>query len=157
MYELSSNFPYWFGDYVMLTLAYYLGNIHYIGMVMSVYNMDNPQGVTIHVGRLERDKKINKVLQRVQYLREYDKFSEFRFTKIVNERISEIECSCDVSLLCAGIGDRREIYNRLTTNSFYKALGYFNATYVRVILCYFCPPLYKFLCSIYHLFKKSNP
>lgn len=75
---------YWFGDYRILTFAYYYGKIISLPDVMSIYNYNNIKGVMYNVD-------IEKIKIRKEYLKQYNDFSKNRYKKIIDERIREID------------------------------------------------------------------
>lgn len=93
MVESEFSKRYWFGDYVFLTIAYYAGNVVMLPDVMSVYNYNNPMGVTFINSNMQDEQKREKALQRADYLREYNVYTNTRFNEIVCKRICEIEFS----------------------------------------------------------------
>lgn len=89
---------FWAGDYAMLTLNYDKGSIVSLPDVMSVYNANNPAGITYQNANLKPEMAIKKMQERANYLKKYNEYTEYRHKEIVDERIKEIELSC---LICA--------------------------------------------------------
>ena len=78
---------YWFGDYTMLTLAYSKGKIRYIAKTMSVYSYNNVSGETYNLLK-SLDSLIKKEELRDEYLIKYNKYTNNKFSKIVNDRLA---------------------------------------------------------------------
>ena len=79
---------YWFGDYIKLTLAYYYGDVYCLPNVTSVYNYNNPNGMTVTIYKKNNNsKKIDKLELIKDYLNQYNKYTNFKFENIVNEKI----------------------------------------------------------------------
>ncbi len=92
-YQPEWSIGYWFGDYVILTMAYAYGRIDVLPDVMSVYNFNNPNGMTIGVNSEGEAKRIEATRGRAVYLRKYlshvtvDNATE----TIINTRIKAID------------------------------------------------------------------
>lgn len=63
---------YWFGDYVMITNAFYYGTLDVLPDVMSVYRCNNPNGYTKKVNS-DLETWIKHEIQRAEYLDKYIK------------------------------------------------------------------------------------
>ena len=82
---------YWFGDYIYLTHALACGNIYCLPDVMSRYNAHTANGVTILIQGGSREEYLARMMEKTDYLREYDTFTEGRFHGIVEEQIVSME------------------------------------------------------------------
>lgn len=80
---------YWFGDYVRLTMAYYYGKVVALPDVMSVYNWNNPKGMTVKVWKNRTSKSIEKIKLKKEYLLEYNKITNNKYKEIVDKKIME--------------------------------------------------------------------
>lgn len=86
--------PYWFGDYIILTTSYFYGPVYYLKSVMSVYNK-NASGETMSRWTGDTIKRIYDDRLRIQYLREYNELTNYRYDEIVSKRIRLIERECN--------------------------------------------------------------
>ena len=87
---------FWFGDYIRLTYGKVSGAIGYLPFIMSVYNYNNKQGVTRQIKDTAVEKKIKRILERAVYLKLLDSYSDYKYTKIIHERIYDIEFEADL-------------------------------------------------------------
>lgn len=92
-YPEEMELQYWFlfGDYVLLTYLHSCGSVVALPQIMSVYNSNNPSGITYNIraggmGRINKNK-----LELVSYLQEFNIFTNRRFEKAINLRIGKIE------------------------------------------------------------------
>ena len=115
---------YWFGDYVFLTVYFCRGKLAVLPDMMSVYNFNNKKGLTYEVYNKKEIKTIlDKIELRKQYLIDYNKYTNNKYEKIINERIKEIEMSLIIIQLDKGLlkkKDFHELRKQLLNNSFYK-------------------------------------
>lgn len=76
---------YWAGDYALLTLAHYKGQIACLPYVMSVYNNNNPNGKI----RREMDVNVSSRIRRFEkskdYLDNYNEYTNKKYDKIICE------------------------------------------------------------------------
>lgn len=87
---------YWFGDYIYLTLGKISGAVGYLPVIMSVYNYNNKQGITRQIKDATIEKKIQRILERADYLKLLDSYSEYKYTEIIHARIDDIEFDADL-------------------------------------------------------------
>lgn len=73
---------YWFGDLVMLTWAFYRGNVVALPKVMSIYNCNNPNGV---MKSFYNSKKIIIEAEK-KYFNEFDVETNYKYTKVIRKR-----------------------------------------------------------------------
>lgn len=78
---------FWSGDYAMLTLAKYYGEVYCLPDVMSVYNANNSAGSTKQTNK-SYENYIRRIRARVNYLQKYDEFTQYKFSEIVRSRIA---------------------------------------------------------------------
>ncbi len=82
---------YWFGDYIYLTHSLAHGDIWFLPEVMSQYNAHTSNGVTILIQGGSAEAYIGRMLERAEYLRDYDVYTKGRFHDIVSEQIRSLE------------------------------------------------------------------
>lgn len=82
---------YWFGDYILLTMAYNLGKVVCLPMIMSVYNYNNKNGAMYWVRHMDLDSHIEKILDRKKYLKEFDEFTQKKYHDIILQKYIEID------------------------------------------------------------------
>lgn len=89
---------YWFGDYLLLTWAFYRGQVVCLPKVMSIYHYNNPNGVlkSIYNERAE----INRT-EMEKYLNEFNVYTNYKYDGIIQKkyqgidfRYLERECDC---------------------------------------------------------------
>ena len=80
---------YWFGDFVRLTKSYYYGKVVALPDVMSVYNWNNPKGMTVNVWKNRTSKSIEKIKLKKEYLLEYNRMTNNKYKEIVDKKIIE--------------------------------------------------------------------
>lgn len=80
---------FWSGDYVYLTLAMYYGNVYVLPDIMSVYNANNPTGVTMQNKNDDYDRMIKRQRSLISYLKKYNEFTNNRYQEIVSARVCE--------------------------------------------------------------------
>ena len=80
---IPKEFRYWFGDFVILTSAFAKGCIGYIPMVMSVYRLNNPDGITYNNSKVA----IKKENERIEYLEKFNLATNKKFANIVTKVI----------------------------------------------------------------------
>ena len=85
---------YWFGDYMMLTWAFYLGQVAVLPYVMSVYHAKNPNGVMSALSRQDVDLWIKKIREQTEYLNQYNELTRLSFKQYVQNRIECVDYSC---------------------------------------------------------------
>ena len=89
--DYREQFPaVWCGDYAYLICAYALGTVAWINRVMSQYNYNNQAGVTWHNKQL-RKKETDREEKRAEFLKEYNRITDYRFNEIVTQRINRIK------------------------------------------------------------------
>lgn len=86
----------WAGDYVMLTMAFYMGEIVSLPYVMSVYNANNMGGITYKNNNSGIDVVISRLNSRIKYLEEYNKYTKERYDNTVNKEISRLKLECQL-------------------------------------------------------------
>ena len=108
---------YWFGDYVILTVAFAKGEIHFLPYIMSVYNFDK-SGVTYAYAHYNVDNALRKVKARKEYLEKYNRLTNGKFDKIINKRIIKIELDCIFlrSLNIRKYKEYKELRNEINKN-----------------------------------------
>lgn len=86
---------YWFGDYVRLTYLHSEGKIISLPYVMSQYNIGITTGALDKFNKSTEEQRRKGILDRCKYLKDFNKFSSYRFNNIINKRIlmSELEAS----------------------------------------------------------------
>lgn len=98
---------YWFEDFVRLTLGFNYGKIYYLKDTMSVYNKNNKEGVTYIISH-DKEKIISKNNEIIDFLIKYNKFTDNKYSEIVDLKINEIK----IKLLLAIEVDNYEEYKR---------------------------------------------
>lgn len=96
---------FWSGDYALLTLAIYYGDVYALSEVMSVYRTNVASGVTVQNTRKGYGYFMSCVKARIDYLKRYNKYTNFKFDDIVKARISECtikSSDCKEELIAAG-------------------------------------------------------
>lgn len=79
------EFKYWFGDYVMLTMAFNIGDIWFLPDIMSVYNYNNKAGMTC--SSYSDLRAFKQETLRVDFLNKYNDFTEYRFNSTIEKRL----------------------------------------------------------------------
>lgn len=91
LYEEFINFPnvnkFWFGDYVLLCLALFYGEIVYLPQVMSVYNKNNIQGVTYIKDHSSKNDLVEKEMIKKLFLEEFNKYTSNKYIEITQDLI----------------------------------------------------------------------
>ena len=80
---------YWFRDYIRLTVGFYYGKVVALPDIMSVYNWNNSGGITYSVWKKRNAKSLEKIQLKKEYLIEYNKFTNYKYEKIVDKKILE--------------------------------------------------------------------
>lgn len=81
---MPKEMRYWFGDYVVLTMAILSGQIGYIPKTMSQYNYNNTSGVT-YKNCLSVKLLLNKEKERIEYLEKYDVKSKYLYHELITK------------------------------------------------------------------------
>lgn len=87
---------YWFGDFVRLTWMFDQGEVVVIPQIMSVYNYRNSNSLLTSIDCLETKNRIEKYMQRVEYLKEYNEITNYRHNSVVLKRINDLNFTCYV-------------------------------------------------------------
>lgn len=83
---------YWFGDCVRLTTLFSKGPLAVLPQVMSVYNYNNTDGITVQIYNTEQKKKIiEKRMQRIEYYVAYNEKTNYRYDNAVKAAIYSYE------------------------------------------------------------------
>lgn len=90
-YQPDYALGYYFGDYVILTNAFFHGDVYCLPGCYSWYNGRNTKGVSMSVELGDKNHYIWTRQQRIQYLSEYNERTKNKFKTIVQKRINEIE------------------------------------------------------------------
>lgn len=85
---------YWFGDYMRLTWAFYLGEVVCLPQIMSVYNHGNSNGVMSNILCLGKNKQIDKRREYITYLNEYNEITKYKYNEYVEKEILLIDFEC---------------------------------------------------------------
>lgn len=80
---------FWSGDYRMLTLAMYYGDVYCLPEVMSVYNANIKSGVTMRNQNRGYSFFTDRVQRRIEYLKVYNQYTGGKFADAVMARIAE--------------------------------------------------------------------
>ncbi len=91
---ISVEKRFWFGDYMVLTQAFSEGQVAALPHVMSTYHCNNPNGVLRKINNLEMEEKIKKERARIEYLREFNIKTQFRYDEIIQARCKSIDYYC---------------------------------------------------------------
>lgn len=95
LYEKLINFPninkFWFGDYVLLCLALYYGDVVYLPQVMSIYNKNNVQGVTYIKDHSGKNNLVEKEMIKKFFLEEYNRYTSNKYIEITQDVIHYYE------------------------------------------------------------------
>lgn len=85
---------YMFGDYVMLTWAFYKGEVVCLSQMMSVYNFNNPNGLTKmnYNAGLMKKQKIER--DRISYLNEFNEKTQYRYNSVIAKRCKIMDYGC---------------------------------------------------------------
>ena len=86
--NFSKNF--WSGDYVYITMAKYYGEVYSLPDVMSVYNANVATGVTVKNSQSSYEANINRLMARMEYLNQYNEYTEHKYKEIIEARKAEI-------------------------------------------------------------------
>lgn len=79
-------YKYWFGDYTIVTWSYVNGTIAVLPQIMSVYDWNNPNGITY----LNAHSNKNTELDRINYLKEFDVYTKNNYYDIIHTVIDSI-------------------------------------------------------------------
>ncbi len=91
---ISVEKRFWFGDYMVLTQAFSEGQVAALPHVMSTYHCNNPNGVLRKINNLEMEEKIKKERASIEYLREFNIKTQFRYDEIIQARCKSIDYYC---------------------------------------------------------------
>lgn len=82
---------YWFGDYIMLTWAFYLGKVVCLPKIMSVYNFHNPNGVMKSI----YNSQVKTVTEEMKkYLNEYNEKTKNKYNEIIQKKCQNMDYGC---------------------------------------------------------------
>lgn len=116
---------YFFGDYIHLVNANAYGKVYALPQTMSVYNINNTAGMTYEMLVESQNGNAGKVLERKQFLEEYNEATNGRFSDIIRQRIAEIEFAAlkvklDYAIkLAKDKRDIKKLAEELTKNPYY--------------------------------------
>lgn len=79
------------GDYCLNLLAIYFGKIYYIDEFMSVYHVNVKGSHNYNAKRKDDMLKIDSANKRIEMLIEFNRFSDERFSSVINEKIKNLE------------------------------------------------------------------
>lgn len=85
---------YWSGDYKKLVIAKANGTVVCLPDVMSVYNYGNLNGATMQNINSSVDILIKKEAARIDFLMEYNEYTQYRFDTVVKKRIKNVDFLC---------------------------------------------------------------
>ena len=85
---------YWSGDYKKLVMAKANGTVVCLPDVMSVYNYGNLNGATMQNINSSVDVLIKKEAARIDFLVEYNEYTQYRFDTVVKKRIRDVDFLC---------------------------------------------------------------
>ena len=157
MNPVETKKKYWFGDFVRLTKSYYYGKVVALPDVMSVYNWNNVEGVTVNTWKKKNIKSVEKIQLKREYLIEYDNFTNRKYHDVVNKKIMEEEINILITRLDFLNNTKREymeIRKQLLNHEFYKEYCQ-NLSLIKKIKLYikiksyFTYKLYKFIKKFY--------
>lgn len=76
-----------FADYVMLCIAKDRGEVYSLPEVMSFYNFNNPEGITVDNGT-QLNKQIESTIERIEFLQDFDRATEHRHSEVIIKRMN---------------------------------------------------------------------
>lgn len=89
-YRVRDEYAYWcrfFSDYIRLCNAKDLGEVYCLPELMSVYNFNNPDGVT-NVYNDGFQKKLDQIEGLIEFLKEFDTFTDHRHSEVILKRLN---------------------------------------------------------------------
>lgn len=89
-YRVRDEYSYWcrfFSDYIRLCNAKDLGEVYCLPELMSVYDFNNPEGVT-NVYNKDFKKKLNQLEGQITFLKEFDEFTDHRHSEVILKRLN---------------------------------------------------------------------
>lgn len=72
----------WCGDYARLLFAFSKGTVIALPDIMSVYNFNNPEGVTFGLRKIKNN--LDKLTERLYFLNCYDGYTYHKYTNLIN-------------------------------------------------------------------------
>ena len=113
----TDNLPaVWCGDFARLLYAYSKGKVIAIPEVMSVYNINNINGVT-YKNCADNEKLVKKMQARKAFLVAYDKYTNQKNTEIILKRIRQLEFDIEILKLKKDLeenSNKCRVYKRLS-------------------------------------------
>jgi len=113
---------YWFGDYMMITWAFYRGQVVSLPNVMSVHNFNNPNGVIKSIYSKQPKANRNAI---EEYLNEYNIKTNYKFDEIIKIRyqgadFSYLESECyDIILHSSSKSESINAAKKLVSHEYY--------------------------------------
>lgn len=104
----------WCGDYARLLYAFSKGKVVCLPEIMSVYNINNSDGITWKVQ--DPKLKAKRAQERIDFLMKYDDFTEKKYEKIVKQRI-------DIASFDIALADFELYMSENKTNSQYRKIA----------------------------------
>lgn len=92
--KLINSNKYWFGDFMILCWSFYYGNICCLPDVMSVYNYNNPNGVTYTVFTNDYLSANKKYYEIVNFLFDYNQITNGKYCEVINRKILSVKKTC---------------------------------------------------------------
>lgn len=148
---------YWFGDYTMLTWAFYRGQVVSLPNVMSVQNYNNPNGVTRSIYNKKREMIKNTM---EEFLNEYNIKTNYKYDEIIKIKFKHIdfnylESKCyDIILHSSSKSENIDAAKKLISHEYYPICMNEKKGLQRLIRWYryegyFFYPLWKFVMNKY--------
>lgn len=132
---------YFFGDYLFLVNGYVHGKVYALPNIMSVYNVNNKDGMTYEMLLQSQSGNAEKVLLRKDFLNEFNRETHEKYSDIIKKRIEEIDFSAQkieadycIKMAC---NEKKTIEKarRLVSNNYYveflKKLSFREKIYFR--------------------------
>ncbi len=94
---LQSEFNVPFGDYAILTLLRYHGEVVSLPDVMSVYDYNVPTGATARTYHVDKSKIVENIVARKNYLKRYNDYTKGKFDSVVSLRIAELTIQSSIN------------------------------------------------------------
>lgn len=163
------NWPgkgYWFGDYIMLTWAFYRGKVYSLPQVMSLYNRYNANGIMQQIDKMGIKEANNRQRMQKEYLHEYNQLTQFKYDDMIQKTCRYVDFYCskrEFDYIIMHSKSKKECIRaakKVTSQEYYKeylqtrhGLGLIMARFN----CegYFCYPLWKLIKKLYPIVFKN--
>ncbi|NBH82405.1 glycosyltransferase [bacterium C-53] len=157
---------YWFGDYMMLTWAFYRGKVFSLPQVMSIYNRNNTNGFMHQLQTETLSERNKKRRMKIEYLHEFNQITQCKYSDIVKRVCESIEyhCSreeCDFIILHSkSKKDCIKAAQKMSSQEYYKNYIKSRHGFGRIMARfnyegYFCYPLWKLIKKLYPIIFKN--